>query len=191
MIDIAFRLLVIRPLRYGARLAVIAATLWAIAPRKMNACSFGVSREQLEEMRLARLAQESADASQKWQTPVTRMHVTQIDDYQYVVDRATWLGWIENVASESHKFGITPVFAYPTKDSMLLVGFRFFAVQSDSVPGQLGLQNGDLVTMINGIDVSDRELEQQIWPTVREADSASITFERAQSTIAITVTIEP
>lgn len=62
-------------------------------------------------------------------------------------------------------------------------GFKFYGVRPGSVPKLLGVNNGDLVTNVNGTDLSSLDDVMGLYTKLRRASNLSVTIERKGETI--------
>jgi S1-C subfamily serine protease len=58
------------------------------------------------------------------------------------------------------------------------VGFRFFAVRPDSPLAGIGIQDGDVVTRIAGVDVTSPDRMPEVYARLSSRGCASMTVER-------------
>ena len=58
------------------------------------------------------------------------------------------------------------------------MGVRLFGVRPDSLPGRLGIENGDLLQSVNGIDISAPERALQAYASLRTSKEVSVVVSR-------------
>jgi general secretion pathway protein C len=63
------------------------------------------------------------------------------------------------------------------------VGFKFYGIRRGSLPRLLGLRNGDLLTQVNGEDLTSMDKAMQLYTKLRRASNLSITLQRKGKTI--------
>lgn len=71
-----------------------------------------------------------------------------------------------------------------------LIGFRMWEIEDGSVFAQAGLQNGDVVTAINGERLTDVSRTIRMLQALRDEPRADITIERAGKELAIAVVVQ-
>ena len=68
-------------------------------------------------------------------------------------------------------------------------GFKLFAIRPDSIYAALGLQNGDALRSINGLDLSTADKALEVYKQLRGAKQITAVLERRGQTITLTYTI--
>jgi general secretion pathway protein C len=63
------------------------------------------------------------------------------------------------------------------------VGFKFYGIRRGSLPRLLGLRNGDLLTQVNGEDLTSMDKAMQLYTKLRRASNLSITIQRKGKTM--------
>jgi len=63
------------------------------------------------------------------------------------------------------------------------VGFKFYGIRRGSLPRLLGLRNGDLLTQVNGEDLTSMDKAMELYTKLRRASNLSITLERKGKTL--------
>ena len=66
----------------------------------------------------------------------------------------------------------------PEREDGGMVGMRLFGIRSDSPLGALGLENGDRVVRVNGLDVTSAEHMNEIPSRLRSADKITVDIVR-------------
>ena len=69
----------------------------------------------------------------------------------------------------------------PESKNGRVVGVRLFGVRPDSLPGRLGIENGDLLQSVNGIDISSPEKALQAYARIRTSKAVSVVVSRRGS----------
>jgi general secretion pathway protein C len=70
------------------------------------------------------------------------------------------------------------------------VGFKFYGIRRGSLPRLLGLRNGDLLTQVNGEDLTSMDKAMELYTKLRRASNLSITLQRKGKTISKEVQIK-
>lgn len=63
------------------------------------------------------------------------------------------------------------------------VGFKFYGIRRDSLPKLLGLKNGDLLTHVNGEELTSMDKAMGLYTKLRRASNLSVTLERKGKTM--------
>ena len=71
------------------------------------------------------------------------------------------------------------------------VGFKIFAIRKGSLYERIGLENGDVVTEIDGFDLSSPEKALEVYSHLREATAATLSLTRATKRYSIRVEVRP
>lgn len=69
-------------------------------------------------------------------------------------------------------------------------GFKFYGIRPGSLPKLLGLKNGDLLTNVNGNDLTSLDQAMGLYTKLRRASHLSVTIERKGKTIQKEVDIK-
>jgi general secretion pathway protein C len=69
-------------------------------------------------------------------------------------------------------------------------GFKFYGIRPGSLPKLLGLKNGDLLTNVNGNDLTSLDQAMGLYTKLRRASHLSVTLERKGKTIQKEVDIK-
>ncbi len=69
-------------------------------------------------------------------------------------------------------------------------GFKFYGIRPGSLPKLLGLKNGDLLTSVNGNDLTSLDQAMGLYTKLRRASHLSVTIERKGKTIQKEVDIK-
>lgn len=62
-------------------------------------------------------------------------------------------------------------------------GFKFYGIRPGSLPKLLGINNGDLLTSVNGQELTSLDQAMDLYTKLRRASNLSITIERKDQTI--------
>jgi hypothetical protein len=95
---------------------------------------------------------------------------------------------LERVLAEPALLSATARIVPSIKDGQP-VGFKLYSIRSGSIFAQLGLQNGDTVRRVNGMDVSSPEKALEIYGRLREATRLTIELERRGEPVKIEIEI--
>ena len=68
-------------------------------------------------------------------------------------------------------------------------GFKLYAIRPNSIFGLIGLQNGDTVKAINGLDMSSPDKALEIYTKLRNASHLSVQVERRGENLTLDYTI--
>jgi general secretion pathway protein C len=68
-------------------------------------------------------------------------------------------------------------------------GFKLYAIRPNSIFGKIGLQNGDTVKAINGMDMSTPDKALEVYTKLRNASHLSVSVERRGETITLDYSI--
>lgn len=64
-------------------------------------------------------------------------------------------------------------------------GFKLYAIRPNSIFGKIGLQNGDTVKAINGMDMSTPDKALELYTKLRNASHLSVSVERRGETVTM------
>ena len=69
-------------------------------------------------------------------------------------------------------------------------GMKLYAIRNTSFPAAIGLENGDLLTAINGLPVLDVEAALAAYSALRTADALKFSIERKGQPMTMTLTLQ-
>lgn len=69
-------------------------------------------------------------------------------------------------------------------------GFKFYGIRPGSLPKLLGLQNGDMLTSVNGTELSSIDQAMGLYSKLRSASHLSVTIDRKGKTVQKDIQIE-
>jgi general secretion pathway protein C len=98
--------------------------------------------------------------------------IRQISETQFEVDRSAVEQTIANPA-ELMKARI-----FPVRDGDRVVGMRLMGVRPGTLLGSLGMQNGDVLTSINGFEMNDPQRMLEAYSKLMKADRLTATVMR-------------
>lgn len=99
--------------------------------------------------------------------------VKKISENNYEVQRATVDSLLGNMSVLSRAARIVP----ELKDGKA-AGFRLFSVRPDGPFAKIGFQNGDVISAINGLDMSSPDKALEVYTKLRSASHLSVGMER-------------
>lgn len=100
--------------------------------------------------------------------------IRQVSTNKWVLDRREIDSAVDNLPQLLTKARIIPNFADGKPD-----GFRIFAISDDSLYSKIGLQNGDILHRVNGIEVKDPQNFLKVFQQLK--DETSITVDLARN----------
>ncbi len=95
-----------------------------------------------------------------------------------VVDKAFVEKLLQNPASLAKQARIIPAM----KDGETR-GFKFYGIRRDSLPKLIGFKNGDMLTGVNGEELTSMDKAMGLYTKLRHASNLSVTIERKGKTI--------
>jgi general secretion pathway protein C len=69
-------------------------------------------------------------------------------------------------------------------------GFKLYAIRPNSIFGKIGMQNGDTVKSINGMEMSSPDQALGVYTKVRSASHLTVSVERRGETVTLDYTIK-
>jgi general secretion pathway protein C len=69
------------------------------------------------------------------------------------------------------------------------IGFRLFSIKPDGPFGKIGLQNGDIISAINGLEMTSPDKALEVYTKLRTANHLSVGLERNGQKITMDYTI--
>jgi len=81
-----------------------------------------------------------------------------------------WMGDLNAIATQAR---IVPSFKNGVAN-----GFKLFSIRPDSLYSALGVQNGDVISRINGFDMNSPDKALEIWGRLKDTSNIEITVER-------------
>jgi type II secretion system protein C len=92
---------------------------------------------------------------------------------KYEIDRRVLDSALENVQILSHS--VRPV---PEARGGKMIGFRLYGVASDGVLAKLGLQSGDILSGVNGLELTSAAKVMEAYAKLKSATHLSVALER-------------
>jgi general secretion pathway protein C len=99
--------------------------------------------------------------------------IKKINDNRYELQRSTLESVLGNMALLSRSARIVP----EMKDGKA-AGFRLFAVRPDGPFALIGMQNGDIISSINGLEITSPEKALEVYAKLKSASHLSLGMER-------------
>ncbi|HLG22482.1 MAG TPA: type II secretion system protein GspC [Candidatus Manganitrophaceae bacterium] len=99
--------------------------------------------------------------------------IRQISKNRWVLDRREIEGAVDNLPQLLTKARIIPNFSDGKPD-----GFRIFAISEESLFAKIGLQNGDVLHRVNGIEVKDPQNFLKVFQQLKDETSVTVDLAR-------------
>ena len=99
--------------------------------------------------------------------------IKKISDNKYELQRSTLESVLGNMSLLSRSARIVP----EMKDGKA-AGFRLFAVRPDGPFALIGMQNGDIISSINGLEITSPEKALEVYAKLKSASHLSLGMER-------------
>lgn len=99
--------------------------------------------------------------------------IKKLSEHQYEVQRGTVDSLLGNMAVLSRAARIVP----EVRDGKA-AGFRLFSVKQDGPFAKIGLQNGDVIVGINGLEMTSPDKALEIYTKLKSANHLSVALER-------------
>jgi len=99
--------------------------------------------------------------------------IRQVSENQWILDRRELDNAMKNLPQLLTKARLLPNFKDGKPD-----GFRIFAIARDSLYAKIGLQNGDILHRINGVDVKDPQNFMKVMEQLKDESSIRINLVR-------------
>jgi general secretion pathway protein C len=99
--------------------------------------------------------------------------IKKLGEHSYEVQRGTVDTLLGNMAVLSRSARIVP----EVRDGKA-AGFRLFSVKSDGPFGKIGLQNGDVIYAINGLEMTSPDKALEIYTKLKSANHLAVALER-------------
>ena len=106
--------------------------------------------------------------------------IQKVSDTEFNIDRSVVDKILENQAELMKSTRIVP----DTKDGKVL-GIRLFGINSNTLLGALGLQNGDRLESINGFNLGSPEKALEAYARLRTAPQLDVTVNRRGAAVSI------
>ena len=102
----------------------------------------------------------------------------------YEVQHSTLDSLLGNMGALARAARIVP----ETRDGKS-VGFRLFSIKPDGPFGKIGLQNGDVISAINGLEMTSPDKALEVYTKLKTANHLSVGLERNGQKVTMDYTI--
>ena len=99
--------------------------------------------------------------------------VKQVDENNYVVPQARLEKTLSNLNEVATQARIVPSFKNGVAN-----GFKLFSIRPGSIYSAIGVQNGDVITRINGYDINSPDKALEVYQRLKDARNIEIDLER-------------
>jgi len=110
--------------------------------------------------------------------------VQKVSDTEYNVDRAEVDGALENMNQL-----FTQIRAVPHFEGGQSVGFRLFAIRQESLFDKIGLKNGDIISRINGQDMTDPAKALTLFQELRNERQITVDLTRNKEPLTLSYSL--
>lgn len=111
--------------------------------------------------------------------------VRQIDDNNYVIPQ----GRLDKTLADLNKVA-TQARIVPSFKNGVANGFKLFSIRPGSIYSAIGVQNGDVITRINGYDINSPDKALEVYGRLKDARNVEIDLERRGQVIKKRYAIE-
>jgi len=143
-----------------------------------------VTKERDELKTAAARTSPSPTVEQAYTAPSKVSSIRAVGENAYEIPRAELDKELETLDGLKYGARVIPAF----KDG-LPVGFKLFSVRSDSVYGQLGIQSGDVIRRVNGVDLTSPDKALELYSKAKDASRFEIELERSGASIRKVCTV--
>jgi general secretion pathway protein C len=99
--------------------------------------------------------------------------IRQVQPNQWVLDKQEVTAALGNLSQLLTKARVIPNFADGKPD-----GFKIFSIAPDSLYAKIGLQNGDVLQQINGVEIKDPENFMRVFQQLKDETRIALDFVR-------------
>ena len=99
--------------------------------------------------------------------------IKKLNDNKYEIQRSTLESVLGNMSLLSRSARIVP----EMRDGKA-AGFRLYSVKSDGPFAKIGMQNGDIISSINGMEITSPEKALEVYSKLKSASHLSLGMER-------------
>ncbi|MBI3608748.1 MAG: hypothetical protein HY207_12335 [Nitrospirae bacterium] len=107
------------------------------------------------------------------ETPATTSGVRQVQPNRWVLDKQEVSAALSNLPQLLTKARVIPNFTDGKPD-----GFKIFSIAPDSLYAKIGLQNGDVLQQINGVEIRDPENFMWVFQQLKDETNIALDFVR-------------
>ena len=111
--------------------------------------------------------------------------IKKVSDGKYSISRAKLDSTLANLNDVATQARIVPSFKNGVGN-----GFKLFSIRPGSLYSAIGVQNGDVITRINGFDINSPEKALEIYTRLKDAKNVKIDYERHGQTMTSDYSIE-
>ncbi len=105
--------------------------------------------------------------------------IKRIDDRHYQIERSTVNNALGNLNDLAMQARIVPSFKNGQAN-----GFKLFSIKPDSLYSQIGIQNGDVIQRINGLDINSPDKALEAYGKLKSANALDLSVERNGQTLS-------
>ncbi len=107
------------------------------------------------------------------ETPAAMSGVKQVQPNRWVLDKQEVAAALSNLPQLLTKARVIPNFTEGKPD-----GFKIFSIAPDSLYAKIGLQNGDVLQQINGVEIKDPENFMRVFQQLKDETNIALDFVR-------------
>jgi general secretion pathway protein C len=122
---------------------------------------------------------EPATSEDRFERAVARS-IDELGEGEFAVSRT-----LLDTVLEEPELAARAMRVLPARDGEAIVGFRLLGVRRDTLPGKLGLQNGDVVAAINGLPMTSMDAVMRAYGLLRMADEITVEVLRRGERVAL------
>ncbi|HEY4220565.1 MAG TPA: type II secretion system protein GspC, partial [Myxococcota bacterium] len=118
--------------------------------------------------------------------PDTDLNIKKTGENSYEVAQDEVNKALNNLAELSTQARVVPAF-----EGGKTVGFKLFSIRPGSLYSKIGLQNGDVVTAINGYEMTDPAKGLEIYTKLKDAKAVNVDMKRRGKAMTLNYNITP
>src|SRR4029077_210538 len=104
--------------------------------------------------------------------------IKKIGEGRYQIERSTVNNALTNMNDLAMQARIVPSFKNGQAN-----GFKLFSIRPDSLYSKIGIQNGDVIQRINGLDINSPDKALEAYGKLKSANALELTVERNGATV--------
>jgi general secretion pathway protein C len=112
--------------------------------------------------------------------------VRKLTDNRYEIDKAVIESSLSNLNTLATQARLVPSFKNGVAN-----GFKLFQIQPGSLYSSIGIENGDVITRINGYEINSPDKALEIYQKLRESSHVTLELDRAGQNIKKDYSITP
>jgi general secretion pathway protein C len=112
--------------------------------------------------------------------------IRKLTDTRYEIDKAVIESSLSNLNTLATQARLVPSFKNGVAN-----GFKLFQIQPGSLYSSIGIENGDVITRINGYEINSPDKALEIYQKLREASHVTLELDRAGQNIKKDYSITP